>query len=67
MSTHAEQMVARFQDLLLANAGVTSVSIDGVSVTYGELERRLAYWERKVGIALGTRPRVSRPRLDNAF
>lgn len=66
MSTFAEDMVEKYQTLLLANAGVKSVTVDGQSMTMDDLERKLEYWSRKVAAANGTRPRVMQINLENS-
>lgn len=63
-ATFCRQMVSRYESLLLENAGVSSVSVDGVSVSYAELERSLEYWNRKLETAEGSRRRVSQIKLD---
>ena len=41
MATFAEQMVEKYRTLLADSAGLKSVTVDGQSVTYRELEERL--------------------------
>jgi len=50
--------------LLEANPGVQSVSVDGLSVSYADLESKLAHWKRRVARQQGTRPVVTTIRLD---
>ncbi|CAN5408635.1 hypothetical protein BH11PLA2_BH11PLA2_34520 [soil metagenome] len=63
--TFAQQMVSKYQALLLANAGAQSISIDGQSLSLTDLEDKLAYWERKVAIQSGRRPRSFQIYLGN--
>ncbi|KKM67769.1 hypothetical protein LCGC14_1467770 [marine sediment metagenome] len=47
MATFAQQMVEKYRTLLADSAGLKSVTADGQSVTYGELEERLRCWESR--------------------
>ena len=62
----ADEMVEKYQALLLANAGVKSVNVDGQSLSLDDLESKLEYWSRKVAIADGSRPRVMQINLENS-
>ncbi len=62
--TFNEAMVARLQALLLANAGAQTVTVDGQTVTYADLERRLATFEKRLGLENGTRRRVTSINLE---
>lgn len=62
--THAQKMVAKLGTMLLDNAGLTSVNVDGQAVSYADLEKKYAHWERKVLREQGKAPRISRIRLD---
>ena len=53
MATFAEDMVTKYEALLAANAGVGRVVVDGVDVSYTELERRYDGWKRRVDIEKG--------------
>ena len=57
--TFAEQMVTKLEALLLENAGVQSVNVDGQAVTFTDLQRQYDYWKGKVARESGTRPRVA--------
>jgi len=59
MPSFNEQMVAKFEALLLENAGVQSVTIDGNSVAYTELEERYQFWKKRVQAERGTRPTLT--------
>lgn len=61
----ADDMVEKYQALLLANAGVKSVNVDGQSLSLDDLEKKLEYWSRKVARADGTRPRVMQINLES--
>jgi len=65
-ATHAEKMVAKLEELLLANAGVDTVVIDGVRVSYADLEAKLNHWKRQVANEQGTNPRAATIDLSNA-
>jgi len=62
--TFAAQMVAKYETLLLASAGLKMVMVDGQSITYGELEQKYDFWARKLAAETGTKPRASRIKLD---
>lgn len=57
--TFAQQMVTKLQAMLLANAGLESVMIDGIATKFSDLEAKLAYWQSKVDAEQGTRSRVT--------
>ena len=67
MATFAEQMVEKYRTLLADSAGLKSVTVDGQSVTYGELERQLQYWENKVAAECGRRPRAATIKLSSGY
>ena len=67
MATFAEQMVEKYQTLLADSAGLKTVTVDGQSVTYGELEERLAYWEGRAAAESGRRPRAATIKLSSGF
>lgn len=56
--TFAEQMVAKLQQTLLESAGLSSVTIAGQSVSYGDLVKQLDYWKRQVAAEQGQRPLI---------
>lgn len=60
----AQQMVEKFQTLLLENAGAVRVNVDGNDVSYADLEAKYAYWQRVLQRHKGKSPTVSRIRLD---
>lgn len=62
--THAQQMVAKLEVVLLENAGLDTVDIDGVKVKYADLEAKLDHWQRKVRGEQGKAATVSTIRLD---
>lgn len=57
--TFAEQMVAKYQAILLASAGLKMVSVDGQTVSYADLEEKYQFWVRKVEQESGTRGSVA--------
>ena len=61
--TFAEQMVAKLQELLLANPGAQTIVIDGVTTSFVDLEARLASFQAQVDRQNGTRPRFTGPNL----
>ncbi|MCJ7543971.1 MAG: hypothetical protein MUP47_05300 [Phycisphaerae bacterium] len=65
-ATFAEQMVAKYRQLLLENAGLVTINIDGQDVSYADLETKLEHWEGKVAKQRGRAPSVSRIRLDGS-
>ena len=67
MATHAEQMVEKYEALLLANAGVQTVTVDGVTVSYADLEQRHRYWRKQVAREKGRRPTAASIKLSSGF
>ena len=65
-ATFAEKMLARTEELLLANVGVQTVVIDGQRVSYVDLQKQHAYWSRQVAIEKGTNPTITTINLRNA-
>lgn len=63
--TFDEQMVEKLQALLLKNAGVQNVTVDGVVVSFSDLEKRLQFYEARVARTNKTKPIVSRINLGN--
>jgi len=61
--TFAEQMLAKYQQLLLANAGLQSANVDGQTITLRDLEEKWEYWTKMVAIEQGRRPRISTIKL----
>jgi len=59
----ATDMVTKYEGLLATHAGMKSVSVDGQSVTYDELEKQYEFWVKKAGAEAGTRPRLSKINL----
>jgi hypothetical protein len=57
----AEKMVAKYRELLLNSAGMKSVTIDGQSVSYADLEAAYDHWSQK----LVSRPLVATINLGN--
>ena len=48
MPTLAETMLANYETLLQTSAGMDSVSVDGQSVRYVDLEAKYRHWKRAV-------------------
>lgn len=65
-ATFAEKMLAKLEELMLTNVGVQSVSIDGQSVSYIDLQKQHAYWAKQVAIEQGTNPTITTINLRNA-
>ena len=63
-ATFADQMVAKYQQLLLENAGAASVDVDGRKVAYADLEAKWRFWKAQAAKEKGRRPVISRIRLD---
>ena len=61
----AEKMVAKYRDLLLQSAGLTSISIDGQSVSYADLEAAHDHWTKKLARLSGSRPIAKSINLEN--
>lgn len=58
-STHAAQMVIKLEALLLECAGLTSISVDGQSVSLADLKIEHRYWKKQVATESKTRPVVT--------
>jgi len=59
MATFAEQMVAKYETLLATSAGLDTVSVDGQSVRYTDVEAKYRYWKREVGREKNQRPQAA--------
>jgi len=59
MATSAEQQVARYEALLATSAGLDSVSVDGQSLQYADLEAKCRRLKREVARQAGTRPQAA--------
>ena len=66
-ATFAQQMVTKLEALLLANAGVRSVNVDGQQVSFDDLTAQYEHWKRKAAAEAGTRPRVAQINLANGL
>ena len=62
-----DTIVAKYEALLEANAGMKSVSVDGQTITYEDLHKRWEFWKAKAARLKGNRPRVLGMDLRNAF
>lgn len=62
----AARMVARYRELLLRAAGMTSISVDGQQVSYTALENGYATWLAKLNRLNNTRPLVLSIGMTNA-
>lgn len=54
--TFAEQMVSKYEALLLACAGATSINTDGETLSLANLEDKHRYWKSIVAREQQTRP-----------
>jgi hypothetical protein len=59
----AEQMVEKLAAILLENAGLAAVTVDGTSVTYQDLEERYQFWQKRLQAERGQRPNLSRIKM----
>jgi hypothetical protein len=59
MATFAEQLLAKYETLLQTSAGLDTVSVDGQSVRYADVEAKYRYWQREVARQAGTRPQAA--------
>jgi len=59
MATSAETQVAKYEVLLATSAGLESVSVDGHSVQYADLEAKCRRLKREVARQAGTRPQAA--------
>lgn len=56
--THAEQMVAKLEQMLLDCAGLQSINVDGQQVAYRDLNADLQHWKKEVAKEQGKRARI---------
>jgi len=58
MAATAAEMVDLLKTALETNAGVVTVNVNGLNVTYNRDQalRELTFWERRAGREAGTRP-----------
>ena len=56
MTTFAETMLAKYETLLQTSAGLDTVSVDGQSVRYADVEAKYRYWKREVAREKHERP-----------
>lgn len=63
--TFAEQMVAKLEALLLKNAGLKAVNVDGTMVSYDDLEAKWEFWKTKVAREGGGKRRAATISLRN--
>ena len=61
------RMVAKYRELLLSAAGLSSVTIDGQVVSYQDLEASYRSWTKKLATLDGTRPQLVSIDLSGAF
>jgi hypothetical protein len=62
-SSFADEMVTKLETLLRENVGVTSVNVDGRSVSYAELTAQYDYWKNRAARESGRRPWASKIKL----
>ena len=55
----ATEMVETLQERLRQLVGVKETSTDGEKTVFQDLTKQLEYWERRVAIEEGTKPRIS--------
>lgn len=63
----ADDQLARYEALMAKAVGLKSVSVDGQSVAYEELETRWKFWKREVAKAAGTKPAAANVDLAKAW
>ncbi|MCX5674691.1 MAG: hypothetical protein NTX87_06750 [Planctomycetota bacterium] len=61
MATFAETMLAKYEGLLQARAGMDTVSVDGQSVRYADVEAKYRYWKHEVAREKGRLPQAAMP------
>lgn len=67
MPTFAEQMLSKLEAALLANPGAQSVSVDGESVSFVDLEARRKEYAAIVAREQGTRLRTGQIGLGGSW
>lgn len=56
--TQADKMLQYYADLLHKAGGKQRITVDGQSVTFGDLEKLNAKWKREVARQKGGRPEI---------
>ena len=59
MATFAETMLVKYETLLQASTGLDTISVDGQSVRYTDVEAKYRYWKRHVEREQGRRPQAA--------
>jgi len=59
MATFAETQVVKCETLLQTSAGLDTVSVDGQSVRYVDVEAKYRYWKREVAREKHERPQAA--------
>jgi hypothetical protein len=59
MATFAETMLAKYEALLQTSAGLDTVSVDGQSVRYTDVEAKYRNWKREVAREKGEPPQAA--------
>jgi len=66
MATFAETMLSKYETLLQTSAGLDTVSVDGQSVRYVDLEAKCRRLKREVAREKGQRPQAASINLARA-
>ena len=61
----AEEMVEKYKGLLRDNAGIKSVSVDGQSVSYDDIQKQYNQWKKILDSSTGKKAMVSQINLSN--
>jgi len=63
VATFAETMLAKYETLLQTSAGLDTISVDGQSVRYTDVEAKYRYWKREVVREKNQRPQAASTNL----
>ncbi len=70
MATTAENMVAALETALASNVGVSSITVDGLTISYqsrAQMLSELRHWKDEVAKQSGKRPRAATIGLSGAW
>ena len=65
MPTFAETTLSKYETLLQTATGLDTVSVDGQSVRYADVEAKYRYWKREVARQSSQRPQAAGININN--
>lgn len=55
----AEEMIAKYQAIMLKSAGLRSVSVEGESMSLDDIEAKWTFWKKERNRIKGTKPKIA--------